>query len=120
MPLTISNYTGDGTSSTNVDCYIQLPDSGTSVLVAGSVNPTGAGGALVVTGSPLTMPAAPGSGSIFWNIQVDATTGAATVQQSTSSDPATIDGNNVVIFRQTLISTSTNPALTPSSTPNTW
>lgn len=120
MPMTISNYSGDGTSSVNIDSYIQLPDSGTSVLVAGSVNPVGTSGALTITGSPLTMPAAPGSGSIFWNIQVDTTTGASTVQQSTSSDPVAIDGNNVVIFRQTLISTSTNPALTPSSTPNTW
>lgn len=120
MPITISNYTGDGSGTTKLDCDIQLPDSGTAVLVGGSVDPSGAGNPVAITGSPLAMPAAPGSGSIFWNIQVDVTTGAATVQQSTSVDPAAINGNNVVVFRQTLVPGNSNPALVATATPDTW
>lgn len=120
MPITFSNYTGDGAGSTLLDTVVQLPDSGTNVLIAGSVDPSGAGNPVAITGSPLTMPAAPGSGSIFWNIQVDTTTGVATVQQSTSADPAPINGNNVVVLRQTLVPSSTNPAITGAATPDTW
>lgn len=119
MPLTTSNYSGDGVNTVKVDTYIQLPDSGTAVNVAGSVQAVGSP-AVAITGSPLTMPAAPASGSIFWNIQVDTGTGAATVQQSTTADPAPISTTAVVIFRQTLTSTSTDPALVGSATPDDW
>lgn len=119
MPLTIINQSGDGSTATLLDVQLQLPDSGTSVPVVGRVK-TVAGAAQTVTGSPLAIPAAPASGSIFYNVQVDTTTGAATVQQSTTADPAPINANNVVVFRQTLISTSTDPATTAASTPDTW
>lgn len=119
MPLTVLNTTGDGVSATWIDAQIQLPDSGTSVKVTGNVCLPG-GTPVNVTGSPVTIPAAPGSGSIFYNIQVDGTTGAATVQQSTSADPAPINGNSVVIFRQTLVPSSTDPATTGETTPDSW
>lgn len=119
MPLTASNYSGDGVTTNKVDTYVQLPDSGTTVPVQGSVTLIG-GGPAPITGSPLTMPTAPGSGSIFWNIQVDGTTGAATVQQSTTADPAPINGNNVVVFRQTLLAGSTDPAIAGGASPDTW
>lgn len=119
MPLTISNYTGDGATAPKLDTYIQLPDSGTTVLVGGSVTAVNLPLA-TITGSPLTMPVAPGSGSIFWNIQVDQISGAATVQQSTTADPAPVNGNTLVIFRQTLVPGSIDPATTLSSTPDTW
>ena len=119
MPLTITNQTGDGATVDFEDYSIQLPDAGTAVQITGRIQKVG-GASLTVTGSPLTIPAAPGSGSIFYNIQVDTTTGAATVQQSTSADPAAINANSRVVFRQVLGTTSTDPATTPESTPDTW
>ncbi|GAC1375204.1 MAG: hypothetical protein NVSMB4_03210 [Acidimicrobiales bacterium] len=119
MPLTVTNQSGDGFTADLLDVSVQLPDSGTSVPVSGRVAAKGAAGQ-AITGSPLTMPAAPASGSVFWNVQVDVTSGAATVQQSTTADPAPINANNRVVFRQTLTSTSTDAATTPASTPDTW
>ena len=119
MPLTVINQTGDGTVAALIDTAVTLPDSGSVVQIDGRVTPPG-GATVQVTGSPLTMPAAPGSGQIFWNIQVDTGTGAASVQQSTTADPAPISGTALVVFRQTLGATSTDPALTAASTPDTW
>ena len=119
MPLTTSNYSGDGITAVKVDTYIQLPDSGTVVNVQGSVTAPGSVPA-TITGSPLAMPAAPGSGSTYWNIQVDTGTGVATVQQSASADPPPISATAVVIFRQTLVPSSTDPALVGSATPDDW
>lgn len=110
--MTVSNRSGNGLADTFIDSHVELPDSGTSVGVGGSVQAPGLASA-TITGSPLTAPAVPGSGSIFWNIQVDANTGAASVQQSTSADPVAIlstDGitPQVIIFRQTLVAGSTS------------
>ena len=119
MSLTASNQSGDGVTADFFDTYVQLPDSGTVVLIIGRVQVVG-GPSVNVTGSPLAMPAAPAAGSTFWNIQVDSTSGAATVQQSVSADPAPINANNRVVFRQTLSPTSTDAATTPESTPDAW
>lgn len=119
MPATISNFTGDGVTGPRLDTFVQLPDTGTNVLVAGSVTATG-GPLVPIIGSPLTMPAAPGSGSTFWNIQVDSGTGAASVQQSATADPAPISPTALVVFRQILIPGQVNPALGGSATPDTW
>lgn len=132
MPITISNATGDGLTTSQMRTNIQLPDSGTTVQVNGVVRPALPAAAqnnnpvpaVTITGSPLTIPAPPGSGSIFYNIQVDVVTGAAVVVQSTVSDPApalSSDGvtPKVVIFRQTLTNASSaNPTLNPSTTPS--
>lgn len=119
MPITISNYTGDAVLTNQVATSIELPDSGTSVTITGTV--TSAGGSQVsVTGSPLTAPAAPGSGSIYWVIQVNLSTGAATIKQSTSSMP-TADAGNIVVFQQTLVSGNTDSALVATDvTPDTY
>lgn len=117
MPLTISNFTGDGTTAARIDCYLQLPDSGTTVTIAGSVQAVGQSQA-AITGSPLAMPTAPATGQTFWNVQVDTGTGAATVQQSPTSDPALISGTSVEVFQQILSPTSTDPALAGGATPN--
>lgn len=119
MPLTVIDVTGDGVVADLSDVAIQLPDSGTSVTISGRVQAVGASSA-AITGSPLTMPTAPASGSVFWNIQVDTVSGAASVQQSTSADPAPISQTARVVFRQTLSPSSTDPALTPESTPDSW
>jgi hypothetical protein len=120
MPLSITNTTGDGVNDIFVQTTLELPDSGTSVTISGTVKKPGLS-AQSVTGSPLTMPSAPGSGSIFWNVQVDLTSGAATVQQSTSADPPPINGNNFVVFRQTLVPGNTDPAtVATDQTPDTY
>jgi len=119
VPLTISNWTGDGPEPI-ITTAIELPDSGTSVIITGAVTPQGGGVPVAVTGSPLAAPAPPGSGSVFWVIQVNTTTGAASVKQSTSSMP-TADAGNVVVFQQTLVPTSTDEALVATDvTPDTY
>jgi hypothetical protein len=113
MPLTVSNFTGDGVGSPIISTYVELPDSGTTIQVGGSVTPIG-GSPITVTGSPLTAPTPPVSGSVYWAIEVNSTTGAATVIQSTSSMP-TVDPGNLIVFSQTLTPTSTNPAAVPTN-----
>ncbi|GAC1373740.1 MAG: hypothetical protein NVSMB4_00640 [Acidimicrobiales bacterium] len=119
MSLSIQNRSGDGINDYFIDTIVVLPDSGSSVTVGGMVALIG-GANVLVTGSPLTAPAVPGSGSTFWNIQIDGTTGAATVQQSPSADPPAINANNIVIFRQTLTFAVSSAALTAdtSTTPD--
>ena len=119
MPLTITNQSGDGVTADLLDVSLQLPDSGTSVTLSGRVVVKGGAGQ-AITGSPLTMPTAPATGSVFWNVQVDSISGAATVQQSTTADPAPISSTNRVVFRQTLTPTSNDAATTPESTPDSW
>jgi hypothetical protein len=119
VPLTISNWTGDGPEPI-IATAIELPDSGTSVIITGTVTAQGGGPAVPVTGSPLAAPAPPGSGSVFWIIQVNTTTGAATVKQSTVSMPAP-DPGNVMVFQQTLVPASTDEALVATDvTPDTY
>lgn len=120
MGMTITDITGDGIGATAIRFSLSLPDSGTSALIDGEVQTVGAS-VQAITGSPLSIPAAPASGTIFWNVQVDTTSGAATVQQSTSVDPAPINPNNIVIFRQSLIPGNTDPAtVATDTTPDTW
>lgn len=116
--MTVSNSTGDGVTSVKIVTAVELPDSGSSVLASGTILDPAVGTAQTITGSPVAIPAAPGSGSIFYVIQASTTTGAATVKQSTSAVPVA-DAGNVVIFQQTLVPTSTSPALAPSGTPDT-
>jgi len=119
MPLSITSQTGDGLTADFLDISLTLPDSGTSVAITGRVQPVN-GASVTVSGGPLTIPAAPASGSVFYNVQVDSVSGVATVQQSTTADPAAIPGTARVVFRQTLTPSSTDPATTPESTPDTW
>lgn len=119
MSLTVSNQSGDGATADFIEVYLQLPDSGTSVLITGRIQAVGAA-SVNVSGSPLTIPVAPAAGSIFYNVQVDSVAGAATVQQSVVADPLPIASTSRVVFRQTLVPASTDPAITPEATPDTW
>ena len=119
MPQTITNLTGDGVVDDLYDVTLALPDAGTAVTIIGRIVPMGTTTNVTITGSPLAIPAAPASGSVFYNIQVDSVTGLATVQQSTVADPAAITGTAKIVFRQILTPTSTDPALVSSSTPDT-
>ena len=119
MPLTISNTTGDGALDPYIDSAIELPDTGTSVTVTGTVRPAG-GVSAVLNGSPLTSPAPPASGLVYWLIEANLTTGALTVLQSASAMPA-VDTGCVLLFQQTLSPGATDAALVPTDvTPDTY
>lgn len=120
MPLTITNFTGDGVGSDAIHCSIEVPDSGTSYVVTGTVTPKG-GSAVSMTGSPLTAPSPPGSGSIYWIIQVNTTTGALSIKQNGVGPAPTPDAGNDTIFTQTLPTGTTDPMLVTSDlTPDTY
>ena len=120
MGLTIGTITGDGVTAPIINTNVELPDAGTVVGISGYVQAIG-GKPVDVTGTTVTMPAAPGSGSTFWNIQVDTVTGATTVQTSASADPGPVAASTLTIFRQRLDAGQTDPALvTTDSTPDTW
>lgn len=125
MPVTICNQTGDGVYDVFLDTDIELPDAAAgSVLVTGTIQSPGLAKCLL-TGSPLTAPAVPGSGTLGWIIQADPATGAVSVKTLAngmpSPDPST-DGvhANSVIFQQTLSVTTTDLAAAPDSTPDTY
>lgn len=116
----MSNYTGDGLGNPIIQINIQVPDSGTTVLVAGIVSPIG-GPQVTVTGSPLTAPVVPGAGTTYWIIQADLTTGALSTKTSPSAMP-TADAGAIMIFGDTIPSTdSGNMALNATDqTPDTY
>ena len=108
MPLTISSAAGDNTWLASIG----LPDSGTAVTLAGSCNPSGLDGSTDVAMSPtsLTAPTPPGSGSIYWIIEANLTTGAVDIQQSTVSMPTGSGAGYQTIFQQTLTPATTDPS----------
>ena len=119
MPLTRTEASGDGLTTPYVNYAIALPDTnGGAVQITGQVQQPGQA-AQSITGSPLTAPTAPGSGSLYWNVNVDYTTGAASVQQSTSADPPPT-ATGLILYRETLNATTiaTDLDLT-QSTPDT-
>ena len=114
MSLTITNTPGDGT----FQAAIQLPDSGQNILVEGSIWPGATGDPnteTIFSGSPLTAPSPPGSGSIYWIIEVNQTTGALDIQQNTTGFPVTNSAGCITIFQQTLTSSNTDDALDATS-----
>ena len=91
MPMQLAIRTGDGINTTLVDAVVVLPDSGHSYALSGVVKAPGLA-AQAITGSPLTGPNNPGSGTITWQIVVDTTSGAASViQTATATAPAPAD-----------------------------
>lgn len=116
--MTITNQTGDGVNDDLIDTVVTLPDSGTNMLISGVIQAVGSA-SVPVTGSPLTIPAAPTAGNVFYNVQVDVNIGLATVQQSITADPPALVTTRVV-FRQTLTPANVDPALAPESTPDSY
>ena len=109
MPKTIQDTTGDGITVPFVNFALTLPDAGGSITLEGQVSPAEMP-AIAITGSPLTGPAVPGAGSTWWIIQVNYTTGAATIKTSASATP-TADANNVAIFSDVVASTDATIAV---------
>jgi hypothetical protein len=120
VSITIGTVTGDGVIDPAININVELPDSGTTVGISGYVQAIG-GPKVDLAGATVTMPVAPGSGSTFWNIQVDTGSGATTVQTSAASDPSPGSATSLVVFRQRLDAGVTDPALASTdSTPDTW
>lgn len=77
--------------------------------------------------STLALPAVPGSGTTFWNVQVDPYTGVCTIYTSASAFPAAqpcaagnAGVNQIIIAQQALPSTTTNYSQTLLQTPDMW
>ena len=119
MSMTISSTSGvSGVTTDWWDFDILIPDAnGGNLMIVGQI--LASGGTVQNVTNTLAMPTAPGSGTIWVSVQVDVTTGAATLQQSTVSDPVPINGNNVVVYRTQLTVTTTDPMLVAAqSTPD--
>ena len=108
MGMTITNQPADHAFMST----IALPDSGQIVAVTGALNPS-MPNETSFTGSPITVPVAPGSGSTYWLIEVNTATGALDMQQSNSSMP-TNNAGCITIFQQTLVSGNNDEALVPT------
>lgn len=121
MARTISNGTGDGVTADLINVSIQLPDSGNSVAIGGRVQKVGQT-IQTITGSPITFPAAPGAGIINVVIQVDYTTGIASIKQNTSAGTMpTVDANNLQVFQTVLQTTDSVLSLDSDNiTPDTY
>jgi hypothetical protein len=118
MPLSISYFEGTGVSDNQIAVAVTLPDTnGGSLVVEGGVIPAG-GASQKVGPTTLTLPAAPGSGSIYLNVQVDVTSGVATLQQSTTAPPVAINGNNVIVYSMTIPAGVSDDALDAGVTPD--
>lgn len=137
MPVRYKNSTGGITSDgvtryTLVDTWVELPDAYPgNVLIVGAVQavaaalPSGASNAAYQTlqtlqTNSLALPAVPGSGQTYWNIQVDVTSGATTIQTSNSAPPAPINGNNVIVCASQVNSGDTVPWARQPSFPDNW
>lgn len=119
MAGTLSNFTGDGVNNPLIQLNIALPDTnGGTITVVGVVQATG--GSKVNVNGTVTAPAAPGSGSIYFLVEANTTTGALTLLQSTSSMPA-VDPGNVLVFSDILTTATTDLAQDPNEvTPDTY
>lgn len=114
MAATYSYITGDGVNADYLALNVAMPDAnGGTVNINGQINAVGVGP--VAVSSSVVLPAAPASGSIFFIIECNRTTGACALLQSTSAFPSP-DAGNDVIFQDILTPTTTDPALDPNNT----
>lgn len=127
MGVTVQYVEGNGVQDDQLAISVQLPDAnGGNLIVAGVVQPTG-GASDSLTPTTIAMPAAPATGSIFLNVQVDPyiVGGTPTIQQSIAAPPAALPSADAIsghvmriVYSETLTSTSTNPADTGGITPD--
>lgn len=133
MTLTISNITGDGLSVPQIRFSVEQPDTyPDSIAFEGSLVPVPPPGGtttpITFTGSPLGPINPPGSGSMYYNVQVDPGAGPnfpatvpATLQNSPTGDPAPVSATAIVVYRFVVPTGSVDPALiTSNSTPDLW
>jgi hypothetical protein len=113
MAATYSYVTGDGVTGDYLALNCYLPDNnGGNLIVNGSVKAMG--NSTVPVSASLALPLAPASGSIFFIIECNRTTGVCALLQSTSAFPAA-DPNNDIIFQDVLTPTTTDPAIDPNN-----
>ena len=123
MPKVIQFVEGNGIADDAYNLTIQIPDGNAgSARIEGTVTAMGLQQVQVAVSST-TLPGAPGSGFIYFNLQLDPTTGAVTLYQSTSAQPAAVlAADNVhycrVIYNDVLSPTSTDPAYDSGATPS--
>ena len=87
-----------------VQLKVSLPDAYPgNVTFAGKISPV-AGNQLqpsmLMTGSPIALPAVPGSGTTWWALQVNLTTGAVTLLTSSTGAPTAAAGNLILMQHQ--------------------
>jgi hypothetical protein len=91
---------------------VTLPDTYPgNVTFAGRVSPVSGsalGASVAMTGLPIALPAVPGSGTVFWALQVNLATGAVTMKTSTVAAP-TADTGNLVIMSHKVVNGDTVP-----------
>lgn len=111
MPLTLSAAGGDGVTTPAIRCNINLPDTGTTIAVQGSYqaplvgsNPQGQQPVVNFSGNE-TSPGVPGSGTNYWIVELNVSTGALAVKSSVSAIPLP-DAGNIIVFQQSIASTA--------------
>ena len=116
--VNIQYIEGNGTTDDRLQLIIALPDAnGGTATVTGSVQQ--ATQLAVSVNASLALPAAPGSGLIFYNLQVDLVSGVVTVMQDPAVFPQPVSPTARVIFNQVLSPSNIDPAYDPnSSTPD--
>jgi hypothetical protein len=111
--MSVREVGGDGVSTDLVDVTMALPNANGGLLtIEGKVRKVGQT-LNIITGSPLSLPRAPLSGSIYYVVQVDyssntATSGVVSIKQSTSGYPSA-DASNMIVFQQQLGTADINP-----------
>lgn len=118
MPLTFQNVSGDALVDPFLAITVVLPDSGTSIVVQGAVQAL-ANAMVAITGSPLSGTACPPAQITYYIIQVNWTTGAASLKTSTASMP-TPDAGNLLIYSDTLQVSDTALSKDPGVSPDEW
>jgi len=124
MPLTVSYTEGNGIFDDRLSISIGLPDSGNAIAVSGTVQLAATSGGQSPSGdvlppilqpaqnvtATLTAPAPPASGVVYYNVQIDGATGAASLQSSPTSPPPLNTPTSRIVFSQTLTPASTDDA----------
>jgi len=122
MAMSIFFSEGNGVVDDQFALSLSLGDvNGGTIAVNGTV--TAMGLSQVSVNASVSIPSAPGSGNVYYNLQVDPINGAVTMYQSTVSQPApTVASNGVtlkrIIYNTVINSTSTDPALNAGTTPD--
>jgi len=120
--MTISFNEGNGVLDDQYALNIALPDAnGGSIAVNG--NCTAQGLSQVAVSGTVNAPTAPGSGLIYFNIQIDPTNGSVALLQSTSAQPApatAADGVSLkrIVYNTVIAPANTDPALDAGTTPD--
>ena len=122
MAMSIFFSEGDGIVDDRFALSLNLPDTnGGTISINGQTQVAGLPAVVVATS--VTVPVAPASGLVYFNVQIDPANGAATLYQSTSANPPVVSSTNGTslcrtIYTGTISPTQTDPALDAGTTPD--